>query len=218
MLERYKDESRIHMVSGMNPIGEYKRCPYTYFFSSAGGAIWGWGTWKRVWDAFDYTLDWYQDSYVRESVFSRCVTPSYRTRLEKYAEAIHVKHTNGISLTAWSGPFGFTSFLYYRLNIVPRCNLTSNIGLTGDSTHATDNPKLVNKKSLQLFNMQTYLLDKPIIHPNYMFDDEDYMVAMHQHFGTFTYWQRLGGTIENIYRVVRYGGMGYIMKKLAKRK
>lgn len=42
MCERYKDDQRIHMISGMNHLGVYEECPYDYFFSQGGGAIWGW--------------------------------------------------------------------------------------------------------------------------------------------------------------------------------
>lgn len=41
MCERYKNDQRIHMISGMNHLGIYELCPYDYFFSQGGGAIWG---------------------------------------------------------------------------------------------------------------------------------------------------------------------------------
>ena len=57
MDERYRNDERIGQISGMNHLGVYKDCPYDYFFATCGGAIWGWATWRRVWETLDWELN-----------------------------------------------------------------------------------------------------------------------------------------------------------------
>lgn len=215
MLERYKDESHIHLVSGMNPLGAYERCPYSYFFSPGGGSIWGWATWKRVWDTFDYDMTWYEDKYVRESFLSRAVKG--RKASEAVAKNFNDMLRNGIKLTAWSASFGCTSHLYYRLNIIPKYNLTSNIGLTGDSVHATSNDNMLAPHVRALFNMKTYDLEQPLVHPKYMFADLDYENEFMNFQMIGNSRQKIKAKIAHYYRILRYGGLSYIVQKLKKR-
>lgn len=64
MCERYKDDQRIHMISGMNHLGVYEECPYDYFFSQGGGAIWGWATWARCWNELDWNMEAVSNNYI----------------------------------------------------------------------------------------------------------------------------------------------------------
>ena len=36
LLDKYENDERIDRICGMNNLGEYKYCPYSYFFSSTG--------------------------------------------------------------------------------------------------------------------------------------------------------------------------------------
>lgn len=213
MLERYKDEEHIQLVSGMNQMGVYERSPYDYIFTSWGGSIWGWATWKRVWNTFDYNLTWMHGEYERETVFSRCKDKSLYNILYKLAKNNKEVLDSGNTLTAWSGPFGFTSFLYSRLTIVPKYNLTSNIGLTADSTHATDNEKMVCNKVRRLFNMKIHQLSFPLKHPKYIIDDQVFTDLQLDYLNTNT----LSVKLEYIYRTIRYGDIHYLLKKLKKK-
>lgn len=213
MLERYKEVENIQLVSGMNQIGIYERSPYDYVFTSWGGSIWGWATWKRVWDKVDYNLTWMQGEYERETIFSKCKNKSLYSMLYKSAKRYKKALDSGDALTAWSGPFGFTSFLYSRLNIVPKYNLTSNIGLTADSTHTPDNENMVTNKVRRLFNMKTYNLSFPLKHPKYIIDDQIFTSQQLDYLNTKTFSVQL----EYIYRTIRYKGISYIVKKLKKK-
>src|SRR5690606_19687019 len=61
MLEKYKDDTRIGMISGMNTLGTVDS-PYSYLFARTG-SIWGWATWKRNYDEFDASLSWTSDDH-----------------------------------------------------------------------------------------------------------------------------------------------------------
>lgn len=77
LLERYKDDNRIGYVS---PISYgYKNGPYSYFFSRYFGGTYFMGTWKRVFDLYDYDLDTYSD--VRKQNVYKSSFPSIGERL-----------------------------------------------------------------------------------------------------------------------------------------
>lgn len=210
LLERYKDDEHIQMISGMNQMGIYERTPYDYVFTSWGGSIWGWATWKRVWDTFEYGLSWMNSSYEKETIFSSSATPRMSNMLSTLASDLNFKLNAKHSLSAWSGLFGFSAFLYSRLCIVPKYNLTANIGLTADSTHATDNIELLPKKVRRLFNMKTYELNFPLHHPKYMIDDRIFTKLQGKSLNPTNLMERL----EPYYRIIRYGGVKYIYRKL----
>ena len=53
MLERYKDDERVMMVTGWNSFVEYPIEGYDGFFYKSS-AIWGWGTWRRAWSHYRF--------------------------------------------------------------------------------------------------------------------------------------------------------------------
>jgi hypothetical protein len=53
MLERYKNDERVMMVTGWNSFVEYPIEDYDGFFSKSS-AIWGWGTWRRAWSHYRF--------------------------------------------------------------------------------------------------------------------------------------------------------------------
>ena len=55
MLEKYKNNEKICYVTTNNHSGVKSGRNATYFFSRYGGS-WGWATWKRVWDQWDYLM------------------------------------------------------------------------------------------------------------------------------------------------------------------
>ena len=58
-----------HAGSGTSFSNRYtKASPYSYFFSDWGEYIWGWATWKRAWQHFDYSMKHFPE--VTEKNFS----------------------------------------------------------------------------------------------------------------------------------------------------
>ncbi|MFR6298125.1 MAG: hypothetical protein ACLUML_02715 [Acutalibacteraceae bacterium] len=48
MLERYKDDTRIGLISGFNHFLDWNCGNYSYFFTKVGPMAGAWATWKRV--------------------------------------------------------------------------------------------------------------------------------------------------------------------------
>lgn len=204
VLERYKDDQRIGMISGMNQIGRYDECPYSYFFSSHGGGISGWATWKRVWDDIEWDLTKIvKDEYIT-SIFpyvrmTKKIGDRDITRLKQKCESM----SKGEKQSSWSFQFGFTTLaLQSRLRIIPKVNLTSHIGLIGESVHNTVTYYRLPRAVRRIHNAPVFELEKPLIHPRYMVDDIPFLKKQYRLMGTYSKWIQYSRFMESqLYRI-----------------
>lgn len=172
LLERYKADERINMISGMNHLGAYQT-PNSYFYSKVG-SIWGWATWKRVWDQVDYNMEFLSDD-VTMTLFKNACQPKSTTRaLIKKGIERKINLDRGQKLTAWTYQFRMVRHLQSQLVIVPSKNLICNIGVTVDSAHAKDSLNKMPKGIRRVFFMETHELKFPLNHPRYMIEDVTY--------------------------------------------
>ena len=168
LLERYKDDTRISTICGMNHLGTYEEPQSDYFFSRQG-AVWGTATWKRVHDMRD-GIHYGNDPYVMKLLRQR--TRHNQTFWDKIVgytkDGMYDGHVPG-------GEF-YSEFAMYghnQLKIIPKRNMICNIGCDDNSAHAKGYryfPKVVK----QLFHMKTYELDGEIKHPKYVIPDVFY--------------------------------------------
>lgn len=174
MLEKYKNDERIGLISGMNHLWEYKRCPNSYFFSSRGGAIWGWATWKRVWECVDWNLECAEDDYVMSTLANLSLPQIDGKELAARTKSKYKSMKNGERQTSWSTQFIVSScILQNRLYLVPSNNLISNIGIVGE--HVNHNGINVIPKGLRkIYFAPTFVLNRPLRHPKYVIDDSIY--------------------------------------------
>ena len=129
LLERYREDPRVGVVSGSSRLRGKRVSPYSYDFS-ADVRIWGWATWARTWNPFieagDLDAVWSSDEV--EAVVASLPTgarrSSVRTMMSKAAE-----------LDSWAMPFVVHCLRRAYANPVPANNLVSNIGFGSLSTH-----------------------------------------------------------------------------------
>ena len=211
ILERYKDDERIDMISGMNNLGVYEKTPYDYFFSTAG-SIWGWATWKRVWKTIDYNME-----YLNDQDAERLISNLYGKSLFERVRAMHGKLKHGERLTSWSLQRGMNMFLNSGLIVVPKRNLISNVGLTENGANTVGSLKLMPKGMRQLYYMKTYDLEFPLKHPKYIINDVEYEKKLNRLMGNGHTCVRIFRTIESItYRII-YGDFKSILKGARRR-
>ena len=127
MLILYKDDSRICSVSGNNftpletPMGE------DYFFCRYGH-IWGWGSWKR--ECKDITIDC--EIKKEHCSLSFCKQVSSSMQEAKYLQNKFTSlRKKGIGNCTWDNIVSYKRRIENKLSIVPRVNLTTNIGVEG---------------------------------------------------------------------------------------
>ena len=207
LLNKYRDDSRINMISGMNHLKVYDRTPNDYFF--AGGCCWGWATWKRVWDRMDYEMSFMADEYSMSCVEK--LYPYYK-KAKKIGEQRLEMLNAGKKLSAWTYQAGMNSALQNQMSIVPKKNLITNIGLTADSMHAVDNIKKLNKKTRQYFNMETYSLEFPLKHPQYVVEDRIYYELVKKKFKT-----NIFDKLDYYRRVIIYNDFSTLINKVKKK-
>lgn len=169
ILEKYKDDKRIDMISGMNNLGTVDT-KNSYLFAKTG-SIWGWATWKRVWDTVEYNMDFMQDEETMKLVKNIIKPKRLGKQIMEEGIAKYKLLQNGEKLSSWSYQRGMNMYLNSSLIIVPRVNLISNIGLTDDSVHAVNSIRKIPKRKQRLFFMDVEKMQFPLSHPKYVVQD-----------------------------------------------
>lgn len=203
MLDKYKDDERINMISGMNHLESYTPDESSYFFCKTG-SIWGWATWKRVWDKYDYSMSFLND----KSTLSRY--ENLNLNLSKK----HLKNNVGLGksrksvldsgghLSAWTYQFGMLRHLYSQLVIVPKVNLVTNVGIHSNTTHGVNSLKKLPKGLRKVFFLKNFDLKFPLNHPLYIIEDNEYDKKVNRLMGKPLYiksYRRLEGALRHIF-------------------
>lgn len=168
LLEKYKDDERINMICGMNNYDINKNTEYSYFFSKKG-SIWGWASWRRVLDTWDETYSFLDDNdalrLLRENEISQKAYDNFIAVCTKHRESgkAHYESINGAS-----------EKLYSRINIVPKYNMITNIGVAAESTHSVNDIRKLPKKTQKLFQKKAFEIQFPLKHPQYIMVDQKY--------------------------------------------
>ena len=166
LLEKYKDDTRIAMICGMNPLGTRENCPNSYFFSISS-SIWGWATWKRVVDNWDTEYRYIDDKYTL-NLLKNTMGKYYNVLLSRC-----IDHKNS-GIEHFESLMGSYASLNSIINIMPTQNMITNIGVAKETTHGTDNIKKYAKAIQKLFFMKRYEIEFPLKHPKYIVEDLEY--------------------------------------------
>lgn len=129
LLERYKDDERVGMVTGHNLTREYSSHNSYYFTFIPDGTL-GWGTWRRVWKDFDFNIPYNEQEL--KSALSRIHIPALYTRREC---ANNKKWLSGSRYDCWDYQFDYYILVNGYLNARPNSCLTSHEGDDADATH-----------------------------------------------------------------------------------
>lgn len=173
LLERYKNDERIAYISGLNHFESWDCGKSSYLFAKTG-AIWGWATWKRAWDRYDYYVKGYDDPYMRKlysyQITNRIAAKKRLKSLEKVYQSIRSHE----KLSYWDFQWGFVKYTQNQLVIVPKQNQICNVGVGTASTHAQMVTSTQYRKYKSFNFIPTADLKFPLVHPNYCLCDEEY--------------------------------------------
>lgn len=151
MLEHYRHDQRIGMISGNNFQQGRKYGSGSYYFSKYAH-IWGWATWRRAWKSYD----------VRASIWPRFRDEGYLERLLIPAERpTWCRHLDGVysgQIDTWDYQWTLTCWANSMLTILPQENLISNIGFGMNATHT--------KTPSRYASMATSSIQWPLLHPS----------------------------------------------------
>jgi hypothetical protein len=169
LLEYYRHDQRIMVISGNNFQFGKKRTDYSYYFS-VYPHCWGWATWRRAWRFYDETMKlWPEIQYSRflEYIFRDYQEAKYRYKI--------FQNTYEDKINSWAYRWAFSCFIQSGLTILPNHNLIDNIGFGAEATHT-----ITGKNCL--VNYQKEDMSFPLQHPPF--------VIRHLDADTFT-WENL---------------------------
>lgn len=134
LLDRYRHDTRIMAVAGSClPSPRVRNNEYSYFFSN-WDYVWGWATWKRAWDLYDYSVQKYE-RVVRDGYFHEQYTSLYEHYFMKHA--LEAAYYSNDSVTWWDYQWGFARKINSGLAAVPTRNMVVNLGLGNEATNTT---------------------------------------------------------------------------------
>ncbi|WP_243394652.1 glycosyl transferase [Leptospira adleri] len=157
LLEYYKNDIRVGMISGDNFGFGHRRNRNSYYYSLYSH-IWGWASWRRAWKGYDVYMKDYADFFSGhwlEDLFPD--QKEFRFWKENFDEVAFK------GFETWDFQWVYHNFKNGRLNIMPSVNLVKNIGFGEGAAH-TVHPS-------PYANMKTEPLSFPLDHPKFFVRD-----------------------------------------------
>jgi hypothetical protein len=152
LLNYYKNEERVMLISGDNFQKGKTRGEASYYFSQYSH-IWGWASWRRAWKNYDVNMSSYP-TFIEEnriaSIFKNKGAQRYWLRkLEK-------TYQKGVN--TWDYQWTYTIWNQGGVTILPNVNLISNIGYETGGTHT-------NVVDNDMANLPVKEMIFPLTHP-----------------------------------------------------
>jgi hypothetical protein len=157
LLARFRTDVRVMAVSGDNFQLGRRRTPYSYYFSRYPHC-WGWATWRRAWEHFDFEMKlWpeFRDGRRLNDLFGNARVVRHWTRV--------FEQTADGTLDSWAYRWTFACWAQGGLSILPAVNLVSNVGFGDGATHTT-------RRSL-FENLPAERIALPLRHPPFILRD-----------------------------------------------
>lgn len=191
LLERYRDDDRVAMVSGTNVLGAWRPGDASYFFGY--GAVWGWASWRGAWGRSADHLVGISSRQARACV-ERTLGRNRWRKLEPALQAVAAGE-----LDTWDYPWVFALAARGQVSAVSAVNLVSNIGFGPGATHTTSRGGALDR-------IEILELENPLRHPDGVVFDRDFD-ARWQAIEAPGRWARLGRrlppTVRSVARSLR---------------
>ena len=130
LLNKYKPVDKVMMISGCS--FQDKAFDDNSYYFSRYAHIWGWATWQRAWQHYDFKI----------GSFNAEETESFLKRIFKKKSEREIWLRNFLLATTktqsiWDYQWMYAMWKNEGLSIVPWKNMVSNIGYGDDATHTT---------------------------------------------------------------------------------
>jgi hypothetical protein len=151
LLERYRRDSRIMMVSGNNFQNGASRTRDSYYFSQMPN-VWGWATWRRAWRLCDFSMPGWPQRRETRWLKGFAKHPVLELHWQQSFDDVMAG-----KIDTWDYQWRYCMLLTNGLSIAPNVNLVTNIGVGHAATHTltVDERYLVPSRAM----------DFPLRHP-----------------------------------------------------
>ncbi len=150
MLRYYREDPSVMHITGSNFQYGRRFGKASYYFSAITH-IWGWATWRRAWQHYDFTMSGF-DEFVESRKIDHYLKKGYA-----HYWLNMLRHTREGKVDTWDYQWQFAVWNQGGLTIIPNSNMISNIGFGSDATHTPD------KDSIDA-NIKAIELDFPLVH------------------------------------------------------
>lgn len=167
LLNKYRNNPNVMVISGCNLISNRYAPEHSYFFSKYNH-IWGWATWRRAWKCFDITISNWPKFYFEGRLHDLCENNLIAVT---YWHDILDSVYHGRITTCWDYQWAFTVWSMSGIAVRPSNNLTFNIGFGSLATHTVGKAPAFILKSIPMD------MSFPLKHPVSMVQDKkaDYL-------------------------------------------
>lgn len=195
LLDRYRDDHRVGAVSGCNLVPPSEIGVDASYRFTRLPHIWGWATWKRVWDGYDLDLrswrDLWPESARREALGSPAAIRYWSRIFDLVARD---------EMDTWDYSFAYHCLKSDALTATSNVNLTENVGFRADATHTS--------AAAQAYIRPVQRMEFPLQHPVEVRADERSDAWTRDHVFGATHRAALMGRIRGAINRVRWTARG----------
>ena len=161
LLDYYRDDERVMMISGTNELGTWKDDRQSYHFSTDG--VWGWASWRRAWAHFDLNMKRWADPNTQEVLKSVLRNERlYKNNLREFNRVFEGR------VNTWAYPWRLARLIDGGVTATPARNLVSNIGFRSDATHTL-------REDAAVAALPLHAMEFPLTHASSVELDHDYV-------------------------------------------
>lgn len=160
LLEKYRYDTRIGTIGGVNFQFGRRRTNDSYYFSIYNHC-WGWASWKRAWQYYDLNIKLWtkiqKEGFLNDILINREAVGCWNRIFQSVYD-----NSSGIT---WDYQWTFACWIQSSLSIIPNVNLISNIGFGTGATNCSLN-------STSPYNsMLCQEIEFPLKHPKFVIRD-----------------------------------------------
>jgi hypothetical protein len=142
-------------ISGSNFQFGRNRTEYSYYFSRHNH-VWGWATWKRAWQYYDFKMKLWQKAKSEKLLHD--IFQNHEQ--ERYWKTIFNSVYEG-KINSWAYRWTFACWMQSGLTLLPAVNLVANLGFGRQAVHTRD-------WTSRFSNMPVEAMIFPLKHPEFI--------------------------------------------------
>lgn len=143
LLDKYHDSEQIQFIGGTNFQNGKVVGNASYYFSNYCH-VWGWATWKRVWEKYSYSLQDVDKSHLASVISNRFRDLEMQRKWYKTMERMIDSPLN-----TWDYQLVFSIWNNGGISVIPNANLISNIGFGTNASHTLNKLSVFSSKPIK---------------------------------------------------------------------